>query len=328
MKNIIWGALFIGIGLVTGRSLFLGVFGWWILLRDVLGVWWLVQGLLSLRGAGAGRAADEGPAPAGVPAGVTEAARSVLADMRRNFGTPQFLEPAQASRFPHLDLARYDAYQAATERRGFRMLGDFEQKAVNESPTSLMAPTFLRTCVSEQGDLMVAYYQVKPRMGRLVRMLLKGLLNLRWIAAPREFMKQLDMRQCADVETEFDDGTVLQTSNAQAAGLLTQPPFLRCEFMPFGTPLPALLDRHRANLARLAHDGTRRPVLVRDTDGMLAAQKRQYAFKRAWRESVQWVTREELRAMAGNDELADAIHAEVQRLLAAEAATRAGAAPA
>lgn len=321
MKNIIWGALFIGIGLVTGRSLFLGVFGWWILLRDVLGVWWLVQGLLSLRGRGAGSSADEGPAPAGVPPGVTEAARSVLADMRRNFGTPQFMEPTQASRYPHLDLARYDAYQAAMERRGFRMLGDFEQKAVNSSPTSLLAPTFVRCCVSENGDRVVSYYQVKPRMGRLLRMLLKGLLNLRWLDAPRTFAQNLPLRQCVDVETEFDDGRFLQTSNAQVAGLLAQPPFMEAQFLPFGTPLPALLDRHVTELARRLHGGAK-AVPVRNADDLLAVQKRQHAFKMAWRESVQWVTREELRAMAGNDELADAIHAEVRRIVAAEAGER------
>ncbi len=322
MRDLFWGALIIGIGIVSGRSAFLGDFGWWNLLFDGLGSFWLVRGAIGLvKARAAGGPGTGSPAPADVPAGVAQTARKILDDMKRNYATPVTLRPVAARNFAHLDLRRYDALRAALEKRGFRCLGDFENTAVNESPSTLLAPTFVRASVSEEGTLVVGYYQTQPRMGRHLKLLLTGLLNLRWLAAPRNFAAQTRKHQCADVTTELDDGTFIVTSNAQSAALLSQPPAIRSDFHAFDTPLPVLLDRHRAELARTLHGGARRALQVRSDEDLLSMEKRMAAAKIAWRESVNWVTRDELRAMAGgNNDFADAVYEEVRRLVAAERA--------
>ncbi|HSV48538.1 MAG TPA: hypothetical protein VLJ58_22310 [Ramlibacter sp.] len=316
MKNLIWGGVLIGIGLVSGTSVFLGNFTWFNLLFDTLGSYWVAKGMFGLV------KRQPGPAlPDGVDPGIASAANRILASLKEGYATPVTLIAADARDFGHLDLARYDGYKASMERRGFHCLGDFANTVVNQSAHSLLAPTILRICTSDDGAMVTAYFQVKPHMRRRIKLLLAGLLNLRWIAAPREFASNLKMKQCAEIETEFDDGSFLVTSNAAMAGMLAQPPSITSDFHPTGTPLPRLMDAHRANLGRIAHAGKCRAIAIRTVDEMLNMQKRLAAQKIAHRESVQWVTVDELRAFAGgNADLAKAIHREVQRQIAAQQA--------
>jgi len=316
MKNLFWGCLLIGIGLVNGASIFLGDFGLFNLFFDALGSFWVVKGLWELLGPKQGTG---GPLPKGVDPGVAQAARTILANMKESYATPAMLARADAAAFPHLDIARYDALKTALERQGFRWLGDFENVVMNRSAISLLAPTIARFCTSRDGHLVIAYFQVQPHTQRRLKLLLAGLLNLRWIDAPRDFIANRKMRQCVDIETEFDDGSFLVTTNAAQAALLSQPPKVQTDFHAFGTSLPKLLDAHRANLGAILHGGQRSPVAVTTAEAMLNMQKRLASHKLAFRESVQWVTQEELRAMSqGNAKLADAIHAEVRRQLAGE----------
>lgn len=315
MKDLFWGGLLIAIGLVSGASVFYGDFTLFNLFFDALGTWWVGRGLVGLwkqrRG---GQQAD---LPEGVAPGIAQAAGKILADMKANYANPAQLAPARADQFRHLDLHRYENCSLAMEKRGFTWLGDFENVAVNRSKTSLLAPTMLRVWASGDGQSVVCYTQVKPHLPRRIRALLTGLANFRWIAAPRDFQANLRMRQCVDVETEFDDGTFLTTSNAAMAAMITLPPSIQSDFHSERTSLPDLLQRHQGKLARILHEGRRRPVPVRTADAMLHMQKRMAAQKLAFRESVHWVTQDELRAMAGgNRQLADAIHAEVRRQLA------------
>ena len=316
MKDLFWGGLLIAIGLVNGASIFLGDFTLFNLFFDALGTWWLSRGVLGLwqRRQAGGR----GRVPDGVDPGIAQAAGKILSDIQASYRNPANLSPVQAAQFRHLDLHRYENCGLAMEKRGYRWLGDFEHLAVNRSKTSLLAPTMLRAWASADGQVAVFYTQVRPHLPRRIQALLVGLSNLRWIAAPRDFQANLKMRQCVDVETEFDDGSFLVTSNASVAAVITMPASIQTDFHPGGTSLPDLLSRHQGQLARILHEGRRRPVPVRTAGDLLNMQKRLAAQKLAHRESVHWVTKEELRTMAGgNRQLADAIHAEVRRQLAA-----------
>ncbi len=319
MKDLFWGGLLIAIGLVGGASVFYGDFTLFNIVFDALGTWWVSRGVLTLwRQHRAG--GDEGT-PTGVNPAIAEAAARILADLQATFGNPAQLERTNADAFRHLDLHRYENCALAMDKRGFEWLGDFENVAVNRSKTTLLAPTMLRVWASADGHMAVCYTQVKPHLPRRIRALLTGLANFRWIAAPRDFRANLAMRQCVDVETEFDDGSFLVTTNATAAAVITMPNSVRVEYHPARTSLPDLLSRHQGQLARVLHEGKRRPVPVRNADDMLHMQKRLAALKLAHRESVHWVTRDELRNMAGgNRQLADAIHAEIRRQLAGPAA--------
>jgi hypothetical protein len=318
MKDLFWGGLLIAIGLVMGQSIFLGDFGLFNLAFDALGTYWVVKGGVSLA-----RSKKAGPAdrpPAGVHPSWTAAAKSILTQMREQYATPQTLEPAEPRKYDHLQLQRYAMFHAAMEARGFTFLGDYQIPEWNNSPTTMLAPTMIRGMASHDGAILAGYFQVLPRMARRLKMLAIGLLNFRLIAAPRDFARNLGMNELVDLTTEFDDGSFLVTSNAVPAALIAPPPSVECRFHASKTPLPDLMADHTRRLDEIRREPQgRKPVPVRTAEDLLRLEKRLRALKMEHRASVQWVTQEELRAFASGDtKQADAIYAEVQRLLAAE----------
>jgi hypothetical protein len=129
-------------------------------------------------------------------------------------------------------------------------------------------------------------------------------------------------------ETEFDDGTWVTTSNAQAASLISGPPTIESRFLPYETPPEVLLQSHRLRVQELCRagsqtDGQIKPVQVTSVSDLVQMLTRQSAQKAAHRVAVQWITRDEMRAMsAGNTAIADEVFLEIQKLLK-EAQTRA-----
>jgi hypothetical protein len=247
-----------------------------------------------------------------------EAAQSILAGMRRSYSAPYTMVSVDAAEFRHLTLDAYRVFQSALEAQGFMHVADLEILEESHSPTTLMARTMIRSMRSANGHVTADYYQVKPRICRRLKILGRGLLNLRLLAAPRNFMKGMKTQHCIGFETEFTDGNFLITSNAEGASLLSGPPTIECIYFPYGTPGKVLLDAHMNRLEEIvsAKKG-RMPAPVRSLPDLLQMQKRQRAQKVAYRASVQWVTKAELQNMSsGNLELANEVFSEVQKLLA------------
>jgi hypothetical protein len=69
MKSIFWGAVIIAIGLVRGDSVFRGDFGVLSILFDVLGVFFIIRGLVSIYRAKQQEAAVPPAAPPPPPPG-------------------------------------------------------------------------------------------------------------------------------------------------------------------------------------------------------------------------------------------------------------------
>ncbi|MGM9483322.1 hypothetical protein ACS5PN_19150 [Roseateles sp. NT4] len=251
---------------------------------------------------------------------VKEAAQAIVAMMRAQFSAPHTMVLADESQFRHLDLAAYARFQAEMEASGFRAVGDVEILEISNSPTTLIARTFIRNMLSADGEVLAQYYQLRPRIWRRLKLLLRGLLNLRFVAAPRNFYESLATRHCAGFETEFADGRQLVTSNAQAASVLSGPPAIENAYFPYGTPVPQLLTSHRGRISSIAAgEAPTRPSAMRSMEDILAMQRRQSMLKVAHRSAVQWVTQGELRQMAqGQDELSEEVFAEIQRLLKSE----------
>lgn len=248
---------------------------------------------------------------------IQDAARRILDNLRRTHQGNMTFVPAQEAEFGHLDLEHYRRLRAALEKQGFRHLCDLEILEVTNAPGTLLARTFIRALASADGAIAAEYYQVRPRLGRLLQLLLKGLLNGRWLAAPRMALAQLSTKHCCGFDTELSDGTFITTSNAQAAGLLSLPASVQSEFFPYGTGVAFLLQRHREKLAAaLAATPGVRAVPVRTQADLLATQARLKQKKDAHRAALNWVSREEMQRFAGNRELAEAVYAEVQRQLA------------
>lgn len=250
---------------------------------------------------------------------IQQAAQRILATLKQTYSGPYTYRAVNEADFRHLDLKAYRDFQALHESLGYRHLRDVEIAEVSDSPTTLIARTFIRTMVSADGGIVADYYQVKPRMDRLLRMTGRGLMNGRWLDTPRFFFRTLKTKHCTGYESELDNGDVVTTSNAEAAGSISLPPTIQSEFHPYGTAPAILALQQKKRLAAwlAAHPGVRiRPV--KSADELMTMQVRIKQQKDAHRTAVSWVTQGELEKMSsGNPQLAEAVYAEVQRQLQA-----------
>jgi hypothetical protein len=251
---------------------------------------------------------------------VADAAQAIVQMMQQQFSAPHTIVAADEYDFPHLDLAAYRAFRAEMEARGYQYAGDIEIAELSQSPTTLVARTMIRSMLSPAGGVVAQYYQVRPRIGRRLALLGRGLKNGRWLDAPRNFISGLRVRHCTGFESELTDGTFITTSNAESAGRISGPPTMTQRFFPYGTDAKTLMEAH----CQLLDQATRRdppaaPIPMRSATHLVQMQQRARLQKVAHRQAVQWVTKSELQRMAPHTPgLGDAVFTEVQRLLGAQ----------
>jgi hypothetical protein len=246
-----------------------------------------------------------------------DAAVRILASLKATYSAPLEAVPVAEADFAHLDLPAYAAFRLWAEGEALRYLGDLEFPALSNSPTTVIARTMVRAHLSTDGTVSAEYYQVKPRVDRVLKKLLTGLMNLRWIAAPAWTLRALKTRHCVSFYNEFDDGSFVATSNAETAGRLSSPPSIDVKFFAYGTARSVLLEAHRQRVqAKLTAGSGCRASAAHDLTGVLARQRRLSQKKNAYRAAQDWISKAELNVMAKNRELADAVYAEIQKLLA------------
>lgn len=251
-----------------------------------------------------------------------QAAHNILKNLRAAYdGKTQTRAPADERDFRHLDLAAYRRFRADMEARGYRFLADYEIVNVSRARSGVMARTFIRTLVSADGATVCSYYQSKQRLGKRLWMLFNALMDGRGKAAWENFRNALTLRHCVDIGSDFPGGRSVSASNAEDAGKIANPPAIETHFFPYGTPLDSLLQAHTARLAQLrAEAPDLQPLVISTVDELFRLQDQIVAQKAAYRRSVGWITRDELRAMAsGNETFADAVYEEIRNLLAREA---------
>lgn len=254
-----------------------------------------------------------------------EAAVHILASLKATYSTPLEFVLAAESDFAHLDLPAYAGFRAWAERQSLHYLADIEFPALSGNPTTPVARAMVRTHLSADGTVGAEYYQVKPRIDRVLKRLAAGLLNLRWIDTPRWAWRMLKTKHCVSFVSGFDDGTFVVTSNAEAAGMLSSPPTIDSVFVPYSTSPQILLDAHHARVSLKLQNQTRcRALAVNDLAGVREQQRRLSAQKNAYRAAQQWLSKAELNAMTGNRELADTVYAEMRKLQAGKMPDKAG----
>jgi hypothetical protein len=247
------------------------------------------------------------------------AAARILKSVRDTYGRPLTRVPASEADFPHLDLRMYRHMHETLQAQGFALLCDYAVREINESPSTLLAPTMIRAWTAPEGGMVASYYQRRPRWSRLGAKLLTGLRNGRWIDAPAMSVKAARVRHCVELATELEDGGFVSTSNAESAESIGMPAQLDRKFHPFGTPVPTLLKDHRARVAAASARCGAMPRPVHDVEELNAQLARENAVKNAHRAAIGWVTHGELLKLSGGkSELADAIYAEIRTLLREE----------
>jgi len=188
------------------------------------------------------------------------------------------LVTTQPTQFPHLHLGYYDRFRAVFQEGGYRHLGDYEVPGARHCPVSLDAPTMLRFLASPSGHITASYWHLLPRIGRRIRTLAADLASLQ-LDAPREFIGGLGLRHVVHLQTEFDDGSFLLTTNAPADPAdPAEPPSIEICSHPPGTTPSLLLKAHRKRVSEIIRSGSgRTPVPVRSEDDLLRMQSRLHA---------------------------------------------------
>jgi hypothetical protein len=201
-----------------------------------------------------------------------------------------------------VDFADYPGYQRrfvaraskALEAAGLARVCDAEAKGLFDM---LGQHVLIRFHRDDDGSIGVASFALKPKWPGWIGFLLL-LVTGKWKVYP--------MVECV---TQFEDGTHLSTQHENPS------PFrfdgaVRIEHMPRGTPIPALVERHRA---RVSEHRAQHPQAVAmradDIEGMERRWRATQQAKRGYRAAVGYVTDDELRGLLGGqyDRFADKV---------------------
>lgn len=218
------------------------------------------------------------------PRRVRKGAGRTLDRMKKIFcGGPHEYRKVSPAEFPRLDHQFYRQKQVELERLGFRFLADVED--VTLARTNPNIRTFVRSMISEDGTIMSAVYDARPRQPFMRLLQLVGTL-------PR------DLRNL-DLETEFSDGSFVCVSTSSLAGRMKHPPEIKTIFLPQATPVPQLLEtqRFRVSYYMREHPGLQ-PLRFTSHEEVRAAQNRMNEIKSRYRASIGYMAPGELEQIA------------------------------
>lgn len=190
-------------------------------------------------------------------------------------------------------------------REGFIKLGDFDPVHL---ATTLARKQMLSIHTREDGCCTAAVFSMKPKWPGFVA----------W--ATLRMKGQFRTVRVVELETAFDDDTVISTSNAGGVNPYEQGPHFRSEKLPAGTELERVLATHASRVADYANTHLRaNPRVIRNLAEVTEQQALQTVSKNAYRRSIGFVSEPELRALMGAqyDKFAPLVR-EKLRLMAAE----------
>jgi hypothetical protein len=224
---------------------------------------------------------------------LSAAAEQIGSDTKAMYGQLHEFTPAIAEDFSGVDGVFYDRTREALEAQGFQYLGDTVDRTIAE--LGKPSPP-IRAFVSPDGETVVGAY------------------HFPFDVPP----PQINGAKCYvyDVGSEFSDGTFLATSNTAELDLMTPPPQIHKQRVPFSTTLMELLQLHAAEKAKLqaAKNGAT-CTIVHTMDDVLAGERRQQIIKMKFREGIGFVDPEEVRRIASRtledeevlDQMVDAV---------------------
>lgn len=234
-----------------------------------------------------------------------ETARRVVASAQAMVPGRFHVRAASPATHPHVDWRAYENARGRLQALGFCDLGDVDPVSLQGDP-GMSRPNVMRIFASEDGTVMAGFYKMALRwtpLGITARLLGGG-------------------GGMVDLITIYPDGTIIETSNAAPARVWQDPPFLLREYLPQRIPVEHLAARHRERLRERAAAVPRvAPVSVRSLPEVVAAADMTEAAKRAYRQRIGWITREELARLSRlSGARLDELEAAVQEVVAAQAA--------
>lgn len=205
--------------------------------------------------------------------------------------------PSSLENHPDLDRGFYMETTAAFQARGFTWLGDLEDATVTKANPSNR--TCLRVFVGDGGQIQGGAYHFKIRgWGRVFQ----------WIGLVPRKIKVIDL------ETEFQNGVFVGTTNAPTGQALTHGPRILRQYHR-GAGVERLLEIHRERVKKHALENNTAIVRVGTIDALIESQQRHNMVEALHRKSVGGVTREELTALGGplvTEEIIDAVYRDIR----------------
>ncbi|HEX2080930.1 MAG TPA: hypothetical protein VHG08_24720 [Longimicrobium sp.] len=230
-------------------------------------------------------------------------ARQVVASARAMVPGRFHARAASPATHPHVDWRAYEDARRRLQALGFRHLGDVHPVSLEGDPR-MSRPNVMRIFASEDGTVTAGFYR----------------MALRW--TPLGIMARMlgGAGGMTDLITLYPDGTIIETSNAAPARVWQDPPFLLREYLPRRTPVEQLVARHQERLRERADAVPRvAPVAVHSLLEVIAASDMTEGAKRAYRQRIGWITREELARLSRlSGERLDQLEAAVRRVVAEE----------
>ena len=145
-------------------------------------------------------------------------------------------------------------------------------------------PVLIRSMLSKDGAIMTALYypRIKPLGVRILLWMLGKLPG-----------------KVIDMETEFQDGSFVLTSNAAGAAAIDLPTLISAEHMPAKSSVLGVLQRHivRVTAHAAARPGVTSKKIATHAE-LLASQNRMNALRAAFRGEIGGITKEELDRLA------------------------------
>lgn len=214
------------------------------------------------------------------------------------------LRPAPLGEFPPFMRRAAERSWRALQPLGFEHLGDFEPLHLG---AVLTEKTLLRCYRSIDASICAASFAMRPAWpGWFV-----------WLIAV--MLRQYRIVRVIELQTAFDDGHHVVTSNSGTLDPLGVGPGIDRQCLPLGTAARKLFREHRRRCEAYRQQHPQvdfRPV--RSMDTVIALQNELTERKNAWRQSVGYATDEELQQLLGRrQDLVPKVRAQLRRLSAA-----------
>ena len=202
-------------------------------------------------------------------------AERILNDRKRVLSKAEPPQPARSQDFAFRGFAFYEASQAALQRAGCTMLGDF---GLDQPAWTVPGfRTFVRVLRTDDRQTVCTIIDATPNLAGT-----SGFVKLRFYMAGmhRHYLKAISLR------TELSDGSFLITTTHADFVKEELPPEILREAVPRATPVPALLKRHRERVASTAERTNATVVPIGTVDQFGQSFVRYQSTVRALREKI------------------------------------------
>jgi len=165
----------------------------------------------------------------------------------------------------------YDTVCADLSELGFVHLGSIEDRTVSDALPTMR--TFSDVYTNDSGDTFCATYRIQT--------------------------PECDL-QVVEFLTQFEDGTFLTTTNSTPAGWMERPPEIDTTIIEHGSTLQ-LSSRHAERLEEAKVAGEKRVLAIVSLEDVLATQSAFVALEVRHRQSVGYLTYDEVVTMSARD---------------------------